>query len=250
MTDQYSDRHASARRAAAPAIVGAGVILVVHTAMRAAGLFGPPDQRPLILGSFLLLWVTPFFLLTREDRQAIGLFRSVGLRWWARAFVYGAVISLVVFASAFALYGTGAGHPFASVRNSFLSGVIPPLSPFGQFLLFTGPALIFSPIGEEFFCRGVIARLGENLAGPLVGVAASAFVFASLHIMHHGLLRSAEGWSFMIAPGALWFAQTFTISALFSMIRRASGSIWMAVAAHSGFNLVMNAVIFSMFVQE
>lgn len=230
------------------AIIGTIVILIIHAAMRGAGLFGPPENRPLILGSFLLLWATPFLLLSREDRTAIGLARFRAPVLWARAFASGAAISLIVFVSAWALYGTSAGHPFASVRNSFLSGVIPPLSTFGQFLLFTGPALIFSPIGEEFFCRGVIARLGEKAASPILGVAMSAFVFASLHLMHHGIVRSADGWSFMAGPGALWFAQTFAISIAFSMIRRAGGSIWLAVAAHAGFNLVMNAIIFSLFV--
>ncbi len=222
--------------------------LAVHASMRFAGLFGPADWRPLILASFLFLWITPFLLLTRDDRRAIGLGKFMGAGWLADAFFVGAATALAIFASAWALYGLTPDHPFLSVRDSYFSGVTPPLPPFGLFLAFTIPAMIFSPVGEEFFCRGVIARLGERQFSAAIGVALSAGVFALLHVMHHGLVRVEGGWSFIGWSGALWFAQTFAISVLFSLLRLRSGSIWMAVVAHSGFNLAMNALIFSLMV--
>jgi membrane protease YdiL (CAAX protease family) len=229
--------------------VGIFIVLCIHAAMRFVGLFGPAEMRPLILGSFLLLWLTPFILLDRDDRRAIGLFRLGSPTKLALSVFTGAVIAALVFIVGFAFYGLSADHPYSSVRDSYLSGVIPPLEGMSLFALFTIPAVIFSPIGEEFFCRGVIVRRGEKTVGYPAGVFLSALVFSALHIFHHGIVRVDGAWGYIGWSGVFWFGATFAISAAFSMLRRWSGTIWSAVLAHSGFNLVMNAFIFSLFVR-
>ena len=229
--------------------IWAGLLLVLaaHAGMRFAGLFGPADWRPLVLASFLMLWTTPYIFLGKEDRRAIGLGRSGGAARLLMAFAVGALAALAVYWSAAAIFGQGAEHPFSSVRASYFSGRTPDLPPLGLFLAFTIPALIFSPVGEEFFCRGVIARIGEKQGGAAFGVFLSAAVFALLHVMHHGLFRTPEGWGYVGSSGLFWILQMFALSVLFSILRRWSGSIWAAVSAHAGFNLAMNGVIFTLF---
>ncbi len=81
----------------------------------------------------------------------------------------------------------------------------------------------------------------------MAGVVISAAVFAALHVMHHGLLRTPDGWGYVGWSGATWFALMFSTSLVFSTLRMRSGSIWTAVVAHAGFNLAMNGIIFTLF---
>lgn len=225
------------------------LVLSAHTLLRAFGLYGPPAYRSLIMASFLLLWPTPWLLLPKAERAAIGLGQAKGPTWLLRAVMVGLAAACVVFWTSYFLYGLGPDHAYSSVRDSFLSGRVPDLSRFALFWLFAVPGVIFSPIGEEFFCRGVIARIGERRYGFWFGASASALVFAALHVMHHGLVHDAAGWRYLGAPALVWSAEMIAVSFLFSAMRKLSGSIWMAVAAHAGFNLGMIAIIFSLFVQ-
>jgi membrane protease YdiL (CAAX protease family) len=120
------------------------------------------------------------------------------------------------------------------------------------FLIFTGPALIFSPVGEEVFCRGVIyGRVRASGDGgssrQLAGAFTSAAVFATIHLMHHGLVVADGVVGFRVASGAAWFVMMFVTSLLFSGVRSAGASIWLAVVSHAAFNLAMNAAIFAVF---
>ncbi len=230
----------------AAALAGLGLWLALHAGLRATGLYGPADARPLILLSFFILWPAPFLLLGREGRRVIGLFRAPGLERAALAAGAGAAFAAGAFALCWGLFADQASNPFVSVRDSYFSGAaLPPLGVAGLFMLFTIPALIFSPVGEEIFCRGVIWRRISLLAGPAAGVATSAAVFASLHLLHHGLLVEAGAIGFRWGSGLTWFALMFTVSILFSALRAWGGTIWVAVIAHAGFNLAMNAAIFT-----
>jgi hypothetical protein len=230
-------------------MLGLMAFLAVHVALRARGLFGPPNLRPLILGSFLLLWPTPYLLLSAGERRQIGFGKPNARRWWLIALGAGMAAALTCFALAWLLFGATPDNPFVSVRASFLSGGVPPVGPFGLFLIFTGPGLIFSPYGEEVFCRGVIygrvkAALGER-SGQIAGIISSATIFASIHLLHHGLTLTDGAFGFRVVSGAVWFGMMFLTSIMFSTLRSAGRSIWLAIIAHSAFNLAMNAAIFS-----
>lgn len=224
--------------------------LAVHAALRAYGLFGPVEARKLILASFMLLWPTPWIMLTREERRAIGFGPPPRAAWWLIAPLMGAVFAVVAFGACYALYGASADNPFVSIRQSFLTGPDIPtgLSPMALFLIFTGPALIASPVGEEFLSRAVIHQRAAAAWGPMAGPIVSASVFAGLHLMHHGITYSSGAVSFIGASGLLWFALTFAVSLMFTALRKRGGTIWLAVLAHAGFNFAMNAAIFSVLV--
>jgi hypothetical protein len=188
-------------------------------------------------------------LLDREERRAIGFGAPRRPRWWLASAAAGAGCAALCFAVCWGLFGEGVQNPFVSIRQSFLGGAgIPPLGPLGLFLIFTGPALVFSPIGEEVYCRGVVYGRVRRQWGAAAGALASAGVFASVHLLHHGVTLSSGVLGFIGWSGALWFVLMFGTSLMFTGLRKAGRSIWLAVVSHSAFNLVMNACIFSVLV--
>lgn len=72
----------------------------------------------------------------------------------------------------------------------------------------------------------------------------SALVFATAHLVHHGIFVSDGAVVFRAASGALWFLSMIAASLLFSFARRFAGTIWASVVCHAGFNLGMNTFIF------
>lgn len=231
------------------ALVALGVLLV-HAALRAYGLFGEAGARPFLVASFVLLWATPWICLRKDERAGLGFARVPGLAaslFWICA---GGLCAVALHFAFFALYGLSAEHAYRSVRDTMFNGAaVPELSAWALFAIFAAPGLIFSPIGEEFFCRGVLARVGARAWGKAAEIALPSAVFAGLHIMHHGLGRDANGaWTLMAASGALWVSAMFVVSALFSLARMRTGSIWAAVFCHAGFNLAMTAAVFLAFV--
>lgn len=230
------------------ALIALGVLLV-HAALRAYGLFGEAGARPFLVASFVLLWLTPWICLRKEERADLGFARLPGLAASLMWICAGGLCAAALHFAFFALYGLGAEHAYSSVRATMFNGVaVPELGDWALFAMFAAPGLIFSPIGEEFFCRGVLARLGARAWGKTAEIALPAAVFAGLHIMHHGLDRDASGaWIFMAMSGALWVSAMFVVSVLFSVARMRTGSIWAAVFCHAGFNLAMTAAIFLVF---
>jgi hypothetical protein len=224
------------------------VLLALHVVLRAKGLFGPPQGRPLIMASFLMLWPTPWLLLRRDERRAIGFGAPRRRVEWLIAAGAGVASSAVCFGLCYALFQRSADNPFVSIGGTFLSGPTPPVGPFVLFLIFTGPALIFSPFGEEVFCRGVIFGRVRERWGDASGMLASALVFASIHLLHHGLTRVDGALGLRVVSGSVWFVLMFGLSLMFSRLRKTGGSIWLAVVAHATFNLVMNAGIFGVLV--
>lgn len=230
-------------------LVLAGLVLAVHLTLRATGLFGPPPVRPLILTSFLFLWASPWIVLSRGLRSRLTLRRFPSALRALACFASGALLAVTIGSGFFSLFGTGPSNAFESVRASYFSGGYPPLEGAALFALFTVPAMIFSPIGEELFCRGVLVEVGRKLAGYAFGVGLSATVFATAHLLHHGVAVTNGVVSGDAVGGALWFLATFAASLAFSLARLKTGTIWGSVLCHSGFNLGMNAFIFAVLVR-
>jgi membrane protease YdiL (CAAX protease family) len=107
------------------------------------------------------------------------------------------------------------------------------------FAITAGMGMIFSPIGEELFFRGIVhaafARsMGENRAS-LVDSAA----FALTHLAHFGLVFMDERWIFLGRPALLWIIAMFLVSRMFFIFKTRSGSLLGAILCHAAFNLGM-----------
>jgi membrane protease YdiL (CAAX protease family) len=112
------------------------------------------------------------------------------------------------------------------------------------FAITAGTGMIFSPIGEELFFRGIVhaafaSSVGENRAS-LVDSAA----FALTHLSHFGLVYADQQWKFLLIPSLLWLTATFLMSRMFFYFKHTSGSILGAILCHAAFNLGMIYCIF------
>jgi hypothetical protein len=104
--------------------------------------------------------------------------------------------------------------------------------------------MLLSPIGEEFFFRGMIHESINNCWGERAATLVNGLAFSAVHFLHYGIARNADGWRFRLLSGMLWMLLMMGTSWLFTLCRKRSGSIWPAVLGHSIFNVVMNLTIF------
>ena len=229
----------------APALALVLMLAAAFAAMRAGGVLGPPALRWLLPASFTVMALMPWLLMNGGGRRQIGLRRPDRSGAWLPAVALGALASLACFALGMALFGHGAENWFVSIANNY-RGVMDTtgMSLLTLHLVFTLPALMFSPIAEEIFFRGILQRtLEQHMSGRSATLIESA-AFGAVHLCHHGLLLGAAGLGWMPLSGSLWMLLMFGTALLFAAIRKRSGSLYPAMAAHAAFNLTMNAAIF------
>jgi len=220
------------------------LLTMVFGAMRVLGVLGPSYLRPLLPLGFCLMAAMPWMLLKPEGRRQIGLTQASG--FYLPALAMGAAAALICFGVGILLFGSTRDNWFVTIGNSYRS--IMDTSHFSIAMLhavFTVPALIFSPIGEEIFFRGLLQRTLEEHFDIQASTILECAAFGLVHLCHHGLLRTAAGIVLLPASGALWVALMFLTALLFARIRKRTGSIYPSMASHAAFNLTMNIVIFS-----
>ena len=235
------------RLAAAPAPALAVVLLLAaaFAAMRAGGVLGPPALRWLLPVSFSVMAMMPWLLMNAHGRRQIGLRRPDRAGAWLPAVALGALAALACFALGMALFGRGAGNWFVSIADNY-RGVMNTtgMSLLTLHLVFTLPALMFSPVAEEIFFRGILQRTLELHLSARASTVIESAAFGVVHLCHHGLLLGAAGLGWMPLSGSLWMLLMFGTALLFAGIRKRSGSLYPAMAAHAAFNLTMNVAIF------
>lgn len=215
-------------------------------AMRAIGWLGPKGLRWLLPLGFVLMALTPWLLLDAARRREIGLRLPKGARIYIVALLAGGAAAFGCFAVGYALYGTGADNWFVSIANNYREVMDTTGWPVARLhLVFTIPALIFSPIGEEIFFRGYLQYALEQRFTARTSTIAECAAFGVVHLCHHGLLLTAAGVSFRPVSGPLWMLLMFGAALLFAYLRKTSGSLLPAIAGHACFNLVMNVTIFA-----
>jgi membrane protease YdiL (CAAX protease family) len=221
------------------------LLFLLLGALRAYGSLGAGNADRFTLLGFLLMGFLPLIFLNRVGRRAIGL-KSVERPLWL---IWGALMggagALVIFLLGVALYGNSAEHWFVSVRTAYQ--IDPQLAQSPTLivvLLYTIPAMIFSPIGEEIFFRGMIHEAVNSFGGQARATVVNAVAFGGIHLFHHGLTHDATGLHFLGESAILWVGLMMGMSGLFTLARHCGGAIWPAVVSHAAFNLVMNLTIF------
>ena len=168
-------------------------VFILLTFFRIYGTIGGGPGQMIMLG-FLLMWFVPLVLLTKAGRRDVGLTLPTGSSWILWAPVVGLVCAFICYGLGVLLYGSSEQHWFQSVAASFFEDervLQMPLTTL--FLMFTIPAMIFSPIGEEILFRGCLQTAAEKKWGVAVGVGLSAFLFATVHLLHHGIVVGEAG---------------------------------------------------------
>jgi uncharacterized protein len=221
-------------------------LALAFAAMRALGMLEPAQWRWLLPLSFVCMAASPWLLLPGADRRQIGLVRPARLAWFAPAIVLGAVAAAACFAAGLLAFGSGEDNWFVSIARNYRDTI--PHQGFTTLQLFfvaTAPALLFSPIGEEIFFRGLLQRALEERFSRRSSTCIEAVFFGLVHLCHHGLLATTTGIRLLPLSGALWVALMFCAALLFAWLRHRSGSLFPAMAGHASFNLAMNVCIFA-----
>lgn len=162
---------------------------------------------------------------------------------WAAA--TGALLALTCGAIGSLLFSTTQDNWFVSIAQNFQRSFdTTGKSTVFLFAVFSTPALIFSPLGEEIFFRGVLQRsLEESLPGN-AGTYIECGAFAAVHLCHHGLYWTDNTLSVLLPSGLLWMALMFLAARLFAHWRKTTASVFPSVVSHIAFNAAMSIYIF------
>jgi len=193
----------------------------------------------------ILSALTPFIFLSREGLRQIGLVKPTRWWWLAGSLLAGVVIATLLWALGILLYSTGIDNWYVYIGNSY--GIPDGISAHDRLILFlamAGTGMIFSPIGEEFFFRGIVHAAFANSFGDRKASLIDASAFAITHLSHFGIVWVSGIWRFLPIPALLWVAGMFGLSLCLFRLRQLAGSIWGAVAGHAGFNFAMIFWIF------
>ncbi len=195
---------------------------------------------------FFLMLIVPFVLLTKKGRNDIGIKTPVSFSWILYAFVAGIAVCVFIYAINLMLFQKSFENAIVYISRSYDSTrtVMNESDKTIYFLIYAVIAMTVSPFGEEIFFRGFIhenfaMKWGDNQASD-----ADSIAFAMTHLIHFGFVFISGEWTFYFTSAIVWLASMYAVSKLFFYCRQKSGSIYGAVAAHSGFNLAMTWIIF------
>ena len=193
----------------------------------------------------LLSAITPFLFLTRYGRKKIGMVKPTKYAALLIAFVTGLIFSLILHYLGHYLYGTTFQNWYAYIGKSYnIPVVITERDKAVLFSIMAGTGMIFSPVGEELFFRGIVHSAFAKSIGDRRASVADSTAFALTHISHFGLVYLNSQLGFYPVPALIWVVGMFLVSLMFFVFKKNSGSILGAIMCHAGFNLGMIYAIF------
>lgn len=193
----------------------------------------------------LISALAPHIFLTRTGREHIGMVKPLKYSSLLIAFVTGLFISYVLFIVGKVLYENSYSNWYAYIGKSYnIPDGIQNHDRMILFLVMAITGMIFSPIGEELFFRGIVhgsfaASVGDRTASVIDSAA-----FALVHLSHFGIVYIGGRWEFFAMPSLLWVGSMFLTSAAFFAFKQRSGSLLGAIVCHAAFNLGMIYCIF------
>jgi uncharacterized protein len=221
------------------------ILFIFLTVLRFIGLFGPEKFKLFVVLGFLLMWFLPFIFLTEEGRQQIGICKSNHYKLILLGILTAAISAFFIFLVGYVIYNKTSDNWFISIKNSYLQGIDTVHSNrFRLFLIFTIPAMVFSPIGEEFYFRGMVQEVFAKKWGIRIAAVINSWMFGLVHLFHHGIGFFNNKIHFHIVSGILWFIMIFVSSLLITLLRYKSNSLIPCIISHVTFNLIMNIMIF------
>ncbi len=189
--------------------------------------------------------IAPFLFLSGYGQKQIGLAKPKRYQWLLFAFIIGLLFSFLLFYIGKSLYGNSYSNWYHYIGKSYkIPVVINRHDKAVMFSTFALTGMIFSPIGEELFFRGIVhASFAKSIGERKASIVDSA-AFALTHIAHFGLIYIDNQWNFLTIPTLIWIISMFSVSIIFFICKQRSGSIFGAVFCHAAFNLGMTYCIF------
>jgi membrane protease YdiL (CAAX protease family) len=191
--------------------------------------------------------ITPFLFLTKYGRRQIGMVKPKNYFALLIAFVSGLIFSSLLHYIAQGLYDSTYQNWYVYIGKSYnIPAIISQHDKAVLFAVMAFTGMIFSPIGEELFFRGIVhSAFAKSIGNAKASIADSA-AFALTHISHFGLVYLNSQWDFFTVPALLWVIGMFLVSLMFFVFKKYSGSLLGAILCHAGFNLGMIYAIFYM----
>ena len=189
---------------------------------------------------FMLMWASPFIFLTRAGRKAMKLTAPGSWKWIGLGLLLGIGACFLMMVIFQLLYDE-------SMLNAFVyTGKGVETTPFDSafFIIYLLISMTISPVGEEFFYRGVIHLSFEEKWGDAVASMIDSTAFSLTHLAHFGIIYHLEKWTFEPMPALIWVLGMFLLCLVFIEVKKGSGSIWGAVITHAGFNFAMGCGLF------
>ena len=193
----------------------------------------------------LISALAPFIFLNKTGQQKIGIIKPVNFYLLIIAFLAGLAGSFLLFYLGEHLYGNSYENWYKYVGKSYsIPAAISPHDKSILFIVMATTGMIFSPIGEELFFRGIVHSSFAKSMGERKASIVDSSAFAATHISHFGLVFINSQWHFFTTPSIIWVISMFLVSLLFFAFKKYSGSILGAIICHSSFNLGMIYCIF------
>ncbi|MBB4080851.1 hypothetical protein GGR28_003490 [Lewinella aquimaris] len=226
-----------------------GIVLIFAFGIPRFGLVlsaNVTGQYGLVSLFFVAMWCTPWVFLTRSGRDRMEMKWPARPAWLLSGFVLGGGMCFLAYLVATLLYGDSVENWFVYISESYANVPSELAAPdrLVYFLIYAVVGMTFSPIGEEFFYRGVVHECIASQWTDTSAALVDSLAFSVTHLAHFGLLYTAGQWRFAWLPAAVWMGLLFLTCLLFFAVRRKAGSIFGAVACHAGFNLAMAYFIF------
>ncbi len=189
--------------------------------------------------------LAPFVFLTKYGLKQIGITKPQSYIWLIGAFFTGIFFSIVLYGIGDLLYGDTYSNWYKYIGKSYnIPAEISLQDRKIYFFIFAITGMIFSPIGEELFFRGIVHSSFAKSVGERKASVIDSTAFAVTHISHFGLVFLMSKWKFLTVPALIWVLMMFLVSMLFIYFRRKTDSILGAIICHAGFNLGMTYSIF------
>ncbi|MEO1012735.1 MAG: CPBP family intramembrane glutamic endopeptidase [Bacteroidota bacterium] len=161
------------------------------------------------------------------------------------SFAMGIALGLLLYFIGKELYGNTFQNWYAYIGRSYnIPKIISAQDKRILFMIIGATGMLFSPIGEEFFFRGVVHGGFTKSIGERKASYVDSLAFAVTHIAHFGLLFLNDKWIFYFVPTVIWVVGMFVVSLVFFQMKRVAESLLGAVLCHAGFNLGMIYSIF------
>lgn len=219
------------------------LLAALAIALRAVAMLGRYAPSWLLPGGFLLLAATPHLFFRPEGRRRAGLRRPRKPLWLLWGVVLGAAAAWLLYWLGVSLFGAADENWYVSVRRALPIQQMAGLPKAQLFWFLAIPAMIFSPLGEEIFFRGLLQQAAEERWDRPKGIMFSAGWFGVLHLLHHGIVRIDGELRLLPLSGALWMGLIFATGVLFSLLRVKSGSLLAPILSHAAFNLTMTYIV-------
>ncbi len=193
----------------------------------------------------ILSALVPFIFLNKYGLRQMGLTKVHKLKPVFYALISGLIISFLLFIIGWFLYGSTFENWYVYIGKSYnIPDGIAGQEKFLLFVIMAIVAMTFSPIGEEFYFRGIVQNSFAHSIGEKKASFIDSLAFALVHISHFGWVYVGGKWEFYFLPALIWALSIFLTGILFFTMKKLTGSIWGAVLCHAGFNLGMIYCIF------